>query len=361
MKLILKDEVVKAIKSYRPLMYRNTSDRNEVGLRTGDVVQLELSDFKIILRNYPLLEKLLESYHLDNKYRSKYWAILNKPCDMVHNSEDKRVFDTNLFLCPLQSLLHELKPSGAFKKYVNNPKAITPCGEKLKTLLMSFLNTKLNREFKISPTTPAKEKEAIIKTKTELQNNILTSLDEKIFSSFSEIEDPETIESSLHNFASEPGNFHEFINDFFLNLSANKEWNSYKEERESALKSIQNIEISKSGISTINELFLNQLDSRGIFFYEPTIDLLSKEVDDFSFFIELEDMLTLKVNKESIDDGTLVNLLINKRKIGLNRNFSDRLQNIMGYYFSKIGTADVKTDDVLSLYSTCFEKFIFKK
>jgi hypothetical protein len=127
------------------------------------------------------------------------------------------------------------------------------------------------------------------------------------------------------------------------------------------MKGSENTEISREGLESINELFLNQQDSKGIFYFEPSIDLFNKEVNDFSYFIEIEDILTLKISEESIQNGQLVQLLSANRVVGLTRNFSDRLQNIMGNYFSKIGTADVKASGILALYSECFEKFSFGK
>lgn len=105
-------------------------------------------------------------------------------------------------------------------------------------------------------------------------------------------------------------------------------------------------------------LGLNQLDSRGVFFYEPHTEISSKATD-LAFVVLLQDMITVKVKKESQTDGSLYKLLLGKRALSLSENFSDRLLNIMGNYFSKIGTGDVRADKVVELYSTTFAGHFF--
>ena len=75
-------------------------------LRTGDIVKLDINDFEKIIRHRPLL-KLFQDFEKNSDYSSRFWTILNKSCDMVHN--DKRYFSNNLFLVPLQGLKSTLK------------------------------------------------------------------------------------------------------------------------------------------------------------------------------------------------------------------------------------------------------------
>lgn len=336
-------------------MYRDLFLVEEQGLRAGDVVKLELGDFEKILRHYPSMAALLKQFYSEAKYKSKLWAILNKPCDMVHDGEG-RTFDTNLFLAPLQGFLSELRPGGVFKKYVKTPVSIQAYPAVLTKFLEDDLNIRLNQKFKIQASMGDKQKAEIIEEKEQFKKEVSETFDTSFFSMFSESDDPAEIENAMLKF-SQRGNLHSFITPFFEGLATNKSWVKYKNDRAAALKALSQVEISKEGVNQIPELFLNQMDTRGIFYFEPDKNLFSPELEDFSFFIEMEDMITFKVNEECIRTGALVDLLKAKRLTGLNRNFSDRLQNVMGNYFSKIGTADVKATKVLRLYSDVFEKF----
>ena len=55
----------------------------------------------------------------------------------------------------------------------------------------------------------------------------------------------------------------------------------------------ENIVLSKSAEKRITSLVLNQLDSEGIFYYEPSIHI-SDEKRDISYLIQIEDMITIK-------------------------------------------------------------------
>ncbi len=124
------------LSNYSSIMYRNFEGDN-AGLRTGDIVRLGKADFKSILRNFPSFEPLINQYLSEKKYASKYWSVLNKSCDMVHDQTGRR-FDTNLFLCPLQSFLSELKPDGLFKKYLEKPITVADYKSCLSTLVPKF-------------------------------------------------------------------------------------------------------------------------------------------------------------------------------------------------------------------------------
>ena len=110
----------------------------------------------------------------------------------------------------------------------------------------------------------------------------------------------------------------------------------------------------KSGAKErLSDLFLNQMDSRGIFYYEPNT-CLSNQDHDLSYIIQLDDMITLKIKEDMRESGALNNFLRKKRVISLSENFSDRLLNIMGNFFSKIGTPDVNQSAILELYAKSF-------
>ena len=98
---------MKNLENYNSIMY---SDPLPKFLRTGDIVKLELCDFKEIVRDNAIL-KLFKSYENNPQYNQKLWAVLNKPCDMVHYEDEKtiRYFKNNLFLSPLQKLKDALR------------------------------------------------------------------------------------------------------------------------------------------------------------------------------------------------------------------------------------------------------------
>lgn len=73
-----------------------------------------------------------------------------------------------------------------------------------------------------------------------------------------------------------------------------------------------------------------------------------------SYMIQLGDLITLKIAQSVKKIGELSQLLQNKREAMLTSNFSDRLLNIMGNYFSKIGTPDVMSHEVFMLYKKVY-------
>ena len=91
------------------------------------------------------------------------------------------------------------------------------------------------------------------------------------------------------------------------------------------------------------------MDSRGFFYYEPD-NSLSKQDHDLSYIIQLDDMISLKIKEDIKKDGELIKLLKKNRVVSLTENFSDRLLNIMGNFFSKIGTPDVNSSEIIELY-----------
>ena len=74
------------LENYSSIMYSNDEDPH---LRTGDVVVLELEDFKKIARHESMIS-LFEQYDKDPHYQRHFWAILNKSCDMVYDEKKEK-------------------------------------------------------------------------------------------------------------------------------------------------------------------------------------------------------------------------------------------------------------------------------
>lgn len=359
------DDILQRLREYNDVMYRDTSVGDESRLRTGDVVELGVDDFELILKNFPILKPLLESYAENPRYKSKLWAILNKPCDMVHSGSQK--FKSNLFLCPLQSFRKELKKEHIFDEYISPPLGMKNPADELMDIYSSYLERKAKEVYPIESDTPKPQKKEFGQKRKEFVSTEGDWAWSEVFSSFEEVEKLELYEKSLSSFLetleeeNESGEYDFFI-EFIKNLETDDNWKEYKTKYHAMIDGIDEVRInSKKTTDLVQTVFINQMETKGMFYFEPHVELYSEELCDFSYFIELEDIMTLKLKQEMIDSGNLVKLLQDKRKVGLSRNFSDRLQNIMGYFFSKIGTKDVKGSDVLGIYDECFDTFHYDK
>lgn len=343
-------------------MYRDFDNEAEKRLRTGDVVRLELKDFKAILKNYNVLEPLLKSYDENPKYKSQLWAVLNKPCDMVHDGS-QRFKSSSLFLAPLQSFLGELRKDRVFSDYVLPPISVVP----VKTFLSDFNNQYFKalseKKFPMPKDAPHQVKGEIGKKQGAFKSNFSSWFRKEIIDKFDGNEVPDEVEQVLELFENtlDP-NIYTTIKEFIRNLLKDPAWIKYKKDYNKSVKQVDEIRLNPEKINDmVKNVFVNQMEIRGRFYYEPNQSLYSEAVDDFSYIIELEDLITLKVTEESVKKGTLVELLQKRRLVGLTRNYSDRLQNIMGYYYSKIGTADVQSKNVLALYDECFDHFFVEQ
>ncbi len=352
-------EILEKLAAHEDVMYRKFDSEPEKRLRTGDVVRLELADFKSILKSYELLEPLLKSYDQNPKYKSQLWAILNKPCDMVHDGSQK-FKSSSLFLAPLQSFKGELRKDKVFSDFVLPPLNVVP----FKTFLNDFGDKyfkSMGEKFFPFPldATPLQKKEVGGKRST-FKNDHYQWVRTEIFDKFEGNEVPEILDQILGQFTTTlDKKKYSVIIQFLTDLLKDASWDKYKKDFALSVKQSTEVRLDSSKINEMaRSVFINQMEIRGRFYYEPHQSLYSEAVDDFSYIIELEDLITLKVTEESVKKGTLVNLLKKKRLVGLTRNYSDRLQNIMGYYYSKIGTADVESKNVLALYNDCYDSFL---
>lgn len=354
------------LRDYKPVMYRELDEPEEQKLRTGDIIRLRLDDFSKLLKHFEILKPLLESYNNNSKYESCFWAILNKPCDMVHGQGQK--FKSNLFLCLLQSFRKELKQEHIFGEYVSPPQALKVPSAQITTLYQKYLSAKAKGIYPISNDLSKKEKAELSGLQKKFVGHQLQWATNEIFSYFEDSEQISVYDEVLSNYQEQvlsdrnKSGSYDHIIEFLANLPSNDEWQRYKKELQNQLDRIDEIRInSKKARSLVQTVFINQMETKGMFYFEPHENLYDEALCDFSYFIELEDILTLKLKDEVILNGTLVETLKEKRLVGLTRNYSDRLQNIMGYFFSKIGTKDVKGAEVLGIYDDCFNSFHYDK
>ncbi len=315
------------LKNYPSVMYPEKS----FSLKTGDVVLLKIDDFKNIVKHDSILD-LFKQYNNDLKYKHCLWAILNKACDMVQDKEKNRHFKNNLFLAPLQGLMDVLKEG-----VLGNSPFVQG---NVPSLEQSFIESykiflKKNKEPEKSIKSILKKIEGILKEGAEQTQSLDSLLD------------------SLREYSKDS----QILTENLIRFRKSEIWlktvKSFNQEVKKKKKESK-INLNSSAIKNkLPKLFLNQMDSSGIFYYEPSTPL-SSQGHDLSYIIQLDDMITLKIKEEVQKDGTLSNLLKEKRVISLTENFSDRLLNIMGIFFSKIGTPDVNPSSVIDLYIKSF-------
>lgn len=332
-------------------MYRESSGI----LLTGDVVHFELADFEKIVRHPSMLE-VFKQFETDSKYKSKLWAILNKPCDMVHDSSGRR-FKNNLFLAPLLGFKVALKTGvlGFFPHQEEGPNAYKAFIEAYKKYLQQ-------QAFETCPKEKdEKQGDYIRRIQTAILTPILTALESKVEDLKEDGDDPNDILQTLKDKTAPGSAPHTSIVDFEQSTAWMRAKERFQTQADEAVKLNKKIVIpkDKSVIATLSSLCLNQMDSSGIFFYEPDPRISNVEYD-LAYLIQLENLLTIKISNEMIESGQLVQLLTDKRRVLLDENFSDRLLNIMGNFFSKIGTGDVLVDDVLETYIKVYpDEFVF--
>ena len=325
---------------------------SSVGLRTGDIIKLNYEDFRKIARHDSLL-RLFQDFENNPEYSQKFWVILNKECDMVHSSP-QRYFIDNLFIAPLQGLKTIIKKGTLGRDILESNKG-KPINEKLNEAYKKYFNQKTKKD------NPRKDKEGgkdYNKRIQEITKPATGKFRKLISENIQDVSRPQNILESIKDFVEENQAIHEDI----LNFEKSKEWkqiiDDYKKEQQEVKGKSSKIILSKYGRNKLLSLALNQLDSSGIFFYEPNRKISSREFD-LCYVVQIEDMLSLKVKKEIQCSGGLVELLKRNRVAILDRNFSDRLLNVMGNYFSKIGTPDVDIVKILELYRTTFPDSFF--
>lgn len=333
-------------------MYQEPSGRD---LHTGDIVRLSIEDFKKILR-YESMERVLEQYLKDPNYSTGLWAILNQPCDMVHDDEKKRQMKGSLFLAPLQGLRAALKkgiPAGDVLHYINMPK--------VENVLTDSYRSYLEIQTRTDNPRPKEESNADYQKRIngDYINPAIDGVKRVIQPIIDETEEPTDLLEVLVDSTKE----HPTMNDSLKSFASSTEWTKAIEKFNEQKKQVEDrnnliILKSKSSEDILAKLCLNQLDSQGLFFFEPH-PKISDPKHDLAFVIKLDDLLTLKINKDVLAKGDLHKILVERRHLCLTENFSDRLLNIMGNYFSKIGTNDVMSGTVLDLYTQIYPDTFF--
>ena len=316
------------------------------------MIQLNVDDFKKITRHQSPIS-LFEDFEKNPEYANSLWAILNKNCDMVHNEDEPRYFSNNLFLAPLQGLRSTLK-KGTLGKILHSRQT-----QSISKFLVNEYKKHLTQKAKKESPRQKEESDKSYEQRiaTRIVQPAIKELNNLIDSSSQEEPQIQDLIESLERQAPRPIRFD------LKNFKNTNAWGNIlrKAEEIDQQKKVQSDKIilkSNAAKNQLSTLTLNQRDSQGIFYYEPNINISSKN-HDLSYLIQLEDMITLKISPDMQTSGGLVNLLIGKRKVSLTSNFSDRLLNIMGNYFSKIGTPDVMADKILLLYKEVYPDEFF--
>ncbi len=334
------------IQKYEDKMYEKPATGH---LRTGDVVRLELNDIEKIARHESVLE-LFRHFDENPEYSPKLWAILNKSCDMVHEPENKRYFKHNLFLVPLQMLRSALR-KGTLGDLLYSEDLIAP--ENLLTDAYKKYFSKKAR-YKNPYDSAIPQKQYYVDLNKTVIDPAVAKIKELIEGQVNEIDSLSELLNGLIKLTES----NEEIQEDLKSLKKSDEWeeelNKYNKRKINAQEKNSKIILkTKEASIKIADLALNQLDSQGMFFYEPMINI-SNPTHDLAYIIQLEDLITIKIAEPVQQSGELIQLLQEKREAMLTRNFSDRLLNIMGNYFSKIGTPDIMSEDILLLYKNVF-------
>lgn len=333
------------ISKYRHVMYLSPASQRKEDLKTGDVIELTSIELSNVLE-HDSMKKLIKQFDKDKPNRPKLWAVLNKACDMAHNSKQK--FTTNLFLCPLHGLRDQIK-NGQLKtiRYVETAKS--PIA-RFKSILERDITSKVKAEV------VKEEEETTADYGKRLQGEVSKSIlpITGFIDQIGEEDNPTNFEVALKASTASDENVNAYV-DALFKIQA---WQSYCKEYKRIQNSSSFIIFKEGSTDKISKLCRNQLESSGMFFYEPHLKIYKKGYD-LSYVIEFEDMLTLKVKKNLQDSGKLVELLKNKRVLSLKPMFSSRLQNMIGSYFAKIGTEDILSQNVLNLYKKYFKNNMF--
>lgn len=324
------------------------NEGNPTLLLTGDIVRLELADFKSFVRHESFLN-VLAQFEGDENYTSRLWAVLNQPCDMVHDPTKGRIFKSNLFLCPLQGLRSALK-KGALGDIVHYESLKKP-ENALTEAYRKYFTEKVKRE---NPQPEGESpKDYNIRLNRDLIHPALERIESELATVSGQFHDPQDVLNALKEYYESDNNLVQSLAEFETTETWGRTVQDYQKSLEIAEKKNKSIILKSDAKNKLPTLYLNQLDSQGIFFYEPHKNISQPE-HDLSYVILLQDLLTVKVKKESQNNGTLFELLKQKRVLSLTENFSDRLLNIMGNYFSKIGTGDVRPEKIIELYTDVY-------
>lgn len=320
-------------------------------LRTGDVVCLTTDDFKSVVK-YPEMLALLHQFEKDPNYRKCYWAVLNQPCDMVHDDKGRR-FKSNLFLVPLLGLKSALK-KGVLGEVVHFETVRLP----EKVFLEEYAKFQRDLARQQNPKLDNEDSKSHSIKVNSIVDPGLRRLEEDLAPVKGKFSDPNQVLEVMLTYAKDSQTVTESLESFKTSPGWLKALAQYKEQRINAEKVNDLLILKADSESKLSSLFLNQRDSQGLFYYEPHPKLSAPEFD-LSYVIVIQDMLTIKINVDVQEEGTLFRLLLSKRVVSLTENFSDRLLNIMGNYFSKIGTDDVEISSIFDMYKNTYPESFF--
>jgi len=304
------------------------------GLRTGDVLKLTNDDFKYLAKHESIKE-LFNEFFQTEIFKHGYWAIINKPCDMVETKDGSRTFDTNLLLCPLRGFKSALKENilkGFLEQNIKPPRDefIRLFKEEQKM----FFHKQTKDTIKDHYERERRAKDFANETAKRIKELTTT-----------ERTTPQLFAAALLEILKR----NKFQKDRVISIVNSDPWARYIIQFETSSKQQAKLKLDKNGIKSFASLCLNQFDSKGIFFYEPHNSISNKDID-LSFIIKLDEMISFKIRPDLIYHRRVSEFLRKKKILGLKENFSDRLLNIVGNYFSKIGTSDVSFTPILELY-----------
>ncbi len=312
----------------------NRQQRDFKDLSTGDVFKFKLEDFDYLAK-HPSIKELFKEFYSTKTFKHGYWAILNKPCDMIETKDGSRTFDTNILLCPLRGFKSALKENilkGFLQQNIKQPR--DKFLELFKEAQRKNFNDTCKNEIKDSKERDRQAKEFANGTSLKIKEITTT-----------EPTTPPLFAAALLEILKNNKTQKKIVSEIFRSAA----WEKYTLEVDQYSQKQVSLKLNRGGIKNLANLCLNQFDSKGIFFYEPHKSISSKEFD-LIYIVKLDEMISFKIKPDLIHQRKVSKYLKKKKILGLKENFSDRLLNIMGNYFSKIGTADVPLTPILQLY-----------
>ena len=214
---------------------------------------------------------------------------------MVHDEKQRRYFKNNLFLAPLQGLKNVLR-KGTVGELVHY-ESVQPPEKYIKKTFQLFLQKNAFSE------NPKKDKESKLEYNKRIQKEFIHPVEstfKKILSEVKgELEDPEELLGFLLEYTKSSEEMFASLTEFKNNSSWAKAVSKYRAALKNAEDNNTKIQLkAEAATRSLPNLFLNQRDSQGVFYYEPSLDL-SKAEDDLSYVIQLEDMITVKNKRRS--------------------------------------------------------------
>ncbi len=254
-------------------MYDNSEPKNN-RLRTGDVVKLDFNDFQSISRHNSILD-VFKDFKKNYDYNNMLWAVLNKNCDMVHDSSKERYFKNNLFLIPLQGLKSALR-KGTIKGILHHQQ-IKNISSTLLEAYKKYLSNKAKKE-------QSQHNKEDTKTYNKIINKgikqAVDTIKDFIPNDISDYNHPQALLTVLK----ENPSLNDIMSSDLVSFEASKEWEnaitSFDDKKEEYQERDSKIIFKKDAEKIMAQLALNQLDSQGIFYYEPHTHLFDPNCDN---------------------------------------------------------------------------------